>query len=161
MIYRIVYTLTWIRIGLEIRGDKARGMQMENDKGNGLHHAVSVRYLHSAGSPQFLPLSAYGGLTCLDLRVCKINLFIFPYSRRPIGLILCEPKTLHITSCFPKYGAPGPWKFEVSGQIYFFLFFIFRQVNPPYLKVRGFNSGSASAAIKPYPPYPYPLLGGF
>ena len=58
-------------------------------------------------SPQFLPLSAYGGLTCLDLRVCKI-FFIFPYSRRPIGLILCEPKTLHITSCFPKYGAPGP-----------------------------------------------------
>ena len=30
------------------------------------------------------------------------------YHRRPIGLILCKPKTLHITSCFPKYGAPGP-----------------------------------------------------
>ena len=57
-------------------------------------------------SPQFWPLSAYGGGTCLDLRVCKIFVFIFPYSRRPIGFILCEPNTLHITSCFPKYGAP-------------------------------------------------------
>ena len=90
-------------------------------------------------SPQFWPLSAYGGLTCLDLRVWKIVFFILTYSRRPIGLILCEPKTLHITSCFPKYGAPGPWQMKVLGQTYFIIFlsFYFQTGQPPIPKGEG------------------------
>ena len=53
---------------------------------------------------------------------------------RSIGLVLCKPRTLHITSYSPKYGAPGPWKMKVYGQITFSKYFIKNIFVKYYLK---------------------------
>ena len=67
-------------------------------------------YLAAGGPPQCLPLSTYVCGVCGAVLICVYAkyFFIYLYSRRPIGLILFEPQALHITSCFPMYGAHGP-----------------------------------------------------